>query len=99
MRLTDLLPHAQEVGLLFGKHNDSVIIFQALKENLYFFTFDRCVLELVDGNRTLRLETEFEYDHGVSHAQNRGINDLTLTERLEASTELFQKRFKIFFGR
>ena len=48
MGLADLLPYAEEVSLLFGKHDDPVVILEALEQHFYLRAFLRRFLELVE---------------------------------------------------
>ncbi len=58
MSLADLLPDSEEIGLFLRENNDAIVVFEALEEHLDFGFRLRGLLELVESNRTLTLESE-----------------------------------------
>ena len=65
MRFLDLLPDSEEVRLLLGEDDDSVIVFEAFEKHLDFLSgLDLArLLELVQGDRAFALEPELQDDH------------------------------------
>ena len=82
MSFPDLLPNTQEIGLFLGKHDDSVVVLKALEKNLYLLArLDPiAVLELVERNRSLTLEAEFQDDHAVGNPEHLRVDDFAFPE-------------------
>ena len=82
MSLANLLPNTQEVGLLLREHDDPVVVLQAFEKNLDLLARrDRItVLELVERNRSLALEAEFQDDHAVGHPEHFRVDDFAFPE-------------------
>src|SRR5690606_37055309 len=80
VRLADLLPHPHEVGLLLRKDDRALLVLEMLEEHLDLVTNLEVLglLELVEGNRTLRLEADIEDDRVVGDAQHLLLDDLAL---------------------
>ncbi len=95
MRLADLLPDPEEVGLLLREDDDAVVVLEALQQDLDLLALHRRVLELVERDRALALEAELQDDGGVGDAQDRRVDDLALPEGLEAAAELLQQRLEL----
>ena len=99
VRLADLLPDAQEVSLLLRQDDDTVIVLEALEQDLDLITFGRRILELVERDRTLRLEAELEDDRSIRDAQHGRLNNLAFSEGLKAAAELLQQSLEVRLGR
>src|SRR5690606_15488634 len=95
VRLADLLPHPEEVGLLLGQHDHTVVVLETLEEDLDLLADLRRLLELVERDRALALEAELEDDGGVGDAQDRRLYDLALAERAEVAAELGEERLEL----
>ncbi len=82
MGLANFLPNTQEVGFLLGEHDDSVIVFEALEKNFDLLArFNRVtVLELVERDRALALEAEFQDDHALGDSEHFRVDDLAFPE-------------------
>ena len=82
MSFPNLLPDTQEVGLLFRKHDDPVIVLEAFEKNLNLLArLDRVmVLELIERDRAFALEPELEDDHAVRHPEHLRVDDLAFSE-------------------
>ena len=82
MSLPNFLPNPQEVGLLLRKHDDPVVVLEALEKNLYLLArLDRVtVLELIERDRALALESELQDDHAVGHPEHLRVDDFTFPE-------------------
>ena len=78
----DQLPYPQEVRLLLGKDDHSIVVLQALEEDLDFLAGNDgiTVLELVEGYGPLTLEAEFEDGRGVRRTQDPGLDDLAFLD-------------------
>jgi hypothetical protein len=83
--VTDLLPHAHEVGLLLRQHHGAVLILEALEEDFDLVPRLQLLgfLELVDRDRALRLEAHVQDHMGLRHPQDLGGDDFALDDALE----------------
>jgi hypothetical protein len=100
VRLADLLPDAEEVGLLLGQDDDAVLVLEVLEEDLDLVAdLERVgVLELVAGDRALALEAEVEDDRLVGDAEDPGLDDLTLFDVAEGGLVHVEHRL-VLLGR
>ena len=82
MSLPNLLPNTQEVSLLLRKHDDPVIVLKTLQKNLYFLArFDPiAVLKLIERDRSLALEAEFQDNQAVGNPEYLRMDDLAFPE-------------------
>jgi hypothetical protein len=100
VRLADLLPDAQEVGLLLGQDDHAVLVLQVLQEDLDLVAdLERIrILELVARHRALALEPEVQDHRLLGDAENTGLDDLTLLDVAEGGLVHVQHRL-VFLGR
>ncbi len=83
VRGLDLLPDPHEVGLLLGQNDGAVFILQTLEKDLDLISRTHLGrLELVERNRTFRLETDIENHVRVGHAEDLALHDAALFEAL-----------------
>ena len=70
----DLLPDAKEIRLLLGQHDDALVVFEALQEDIHRIArLHRVrVLELVQRHGPLGLEPDIEDDVGLRPADDLG---------------------------
>src|SRR5690606_16387190 len=80
VRLADLLPDAQEVGLLLREDDHAVLVLEVLEVDLDLVARLQGVgiLELVPVDRALALEADVEDDRLVGDAEDPRLDDLTL---------------------
>ena len=93
----DLLPDAEEVGLLLGEHDDAIVVFEALEKDLDLTALFELigVLELIEGNGALTLEAELEDDGLFGDLEDLGLDDLTFTDVLKRVFVLGEKVRKV----
>src|SRR5689334_13525228 len=74
----DLFPDPHEVGLLLGEDDRTFLVLQVLQKNLDLIPFLQGVriLELVQRDRTLGLESNVQYHRVVGDPQDFGLDDL-----------------------
>jgi hypothetical protein len=92
----DLLPDPEEVGLFLGKHDDSVVVLEALEQHFDLGTHHWRILELVERNGSLALEAELENYRCIGEAEDPRLDDLAFSKLLEVRAELRQKRLELF---
>ena len=93
----DLLPDAEEVGLLLGEHDNTVVVFKALEENFDIVACLGRILEFVQCDRAFALKAELENDGGFRDTENLRVDDFAFAELLEVRAELQEECFELFF--
>ena len=76
----DLLPDAEEVGLLLGQDDDPLLILQALEEHFDLVARMQLagVAKLIERHRAFRFEADVEDRRAVRQADDRRLHDLAL---------------------
>ena len=100
MGVLDQLPDAQEVRLLLGQDDHTVIVLEALEEDFHLLAdLDRVrLLEFVEGDGTFALEPEFEDDGGLGDSQHPGPDDLSLANIARGDLMLVEHGFEVAPG-
>ena len=94
----DLLPDAQEVGLLLGQDDDAFAVLQILQEYFDFIAGLQLIgiLELVPRDRAFALEAHVEDDRCISNAQYARLYDLAFFNRRQGLIVHLHERFVLF---
>ena len=85
VRLSDLLPHAHEVGLLLRENDRAVLVLEPLEQDVDLVArlHGLGILELVDGNSTLGLEAHVQDHVALGHPKHLGLDDLPFLDALQ----------------
>ena len=80
MSILDQIPDPHEVGLLLGKHDLALLVFDILQEDLDFLAFFNglWVGKLLDRHRAFGLEADIDHYFAGADGDDRALDDLAL---------------------